>query len=91
MKFIPYVPYHKRKVGINFRGNPHMFGLSIVVGNPQSMEQILKENELPFQVRYAGPDVELRSTTNEIKEFNILIMKTYVEEYIQGNCLQMGK
>ncbi|CAC5394094.1 unnamed protein product [Mytilus coruscus] len=58
------------------------------VGNPQLMEEILAENNLPVQVRYASYNIELRSTLESIKGVNILIMKTYVEDNIQGNCLE---
>lgn len=60
------------------------------VGNPQLMEEILAENNLPVQVRYASYNIELRSTLESIKGVNILIMKTYVEDNIQGNCLEDG-
>lgn len=54
------------------------------------MEEILAENNLPVQVRYASYNIELRSTLESIKGVNILIMKTYVEDNIQGNCLEDG-
>ncbi|CAC5385892.1 unnamed protein product [Mytilus coruscus] len=60
------------------------------VGNPQLMEEILAENNLPVQVRYASYNKELRSTLQSIKGVNILVMKTYVEDNIQGNYLEDG-
>ncbi|OPL21276.1 hypothetical protein AM593_06587, partial [Mytilus galloprovincialis] len=60
------------------------------VGYPQLMEEILAENNLPVQVRYSSYNIELRSTLESIKGVNILIMKTYVEDNIQGNCLEDG-
>ncbi|CAG2253977.1 CDH12 [Mytilus edulis] len=60
------------------------------VGNPQLMKEILAENNLPVQVRYSSYNIELRSTLESIKGVNILIMKTYVEDNIQGNCLEDG-
>ena len=63
----------------------------IAVGDAQTMEEILAENDLPVQVRYASYNIELKSTLEFIKGVNILIMKTYVEYYMQGNCMEDGK
>lgn len=60
------------------------------MGNPQPMTEILAENNLPVQVRYASYNIELRSTLESIKDVNILILKTYVEDNLQGNCLVNG-
>ena len=55
------------------------------------MEEILSENELPVQVRYAGYNTEFNSTLKSIIGVNILIIKTYVEDYMQGNCMEESK
>jgi len=55
------------------------------------MEDILSENELPVQVRYASYNIELNSTLKSIIEVNILIIKTYIEDYMQGNCMDDSK
>lgn len=52
------------------------------------MEEILSENDLPVQVRYASYNVP---TMESIKGVNILIFKTYVEDYLQGNCMEDSK
>ena len=55
------------------------------------MEDILSENELPVQVRYASYNIESNSTLESIKGVNILIIKTYIEDYMQGNCMEESK
>lgn len=60
------------------------------VGDPQTMEEILAENDLPIQIRYASYNIELKSTMEKIKGLNILVMKTYVEHFMQGNCMEDG-
>jgi len=45
------------------------------------MNEILSENELPVQVRYASYNIELNSTLKSIIEVNILIIKLYIEDY----------
>jgi len=55
------------------------------------MEEILSENDLPVQVRYASYNIELNSTLTSINGVNILIIKTYIEDYMQGNCMEDSK
>ena len=55
------------------------------------MEDILLENELPVQVRYASYNIELNATLRSIIGVNILIIKTYIEDYMQGNCMEESK
>ena len=56
------------------------------------MEDILLENKLPVQVIYAGGyNIEAKSTLKRISGVNILIIKTYIEDYMQGNCMDDSK
>jgi hypothetical protein len=55
------------------------------------MEDILLENKLPVQVIYAGYNIESNSTLKSISGVNILIIKTYIEDYMQGNCIEDSK
>jgi hypothetical protein len=55
------------------------------------MEDILSENKLPVQVRYASYNIEPNSILKSIKGVNILIIKTYIEDYMQGNCMEESK
>ena len=55
------------------------------------MDEILSENELPVQVRYANNNIELNSTLKSIIGVNILILKIYNEDYMQGNCMENSK
>ncbi|XP_063406476.1 uncharacterized protein LOC134690439 [Mytilus trossulus] len=60
------------------------------VGKPKLMLELLAKKELPFHVRYASSsDGVITPTLLEcIKGVDILLMKTYIEDFFLGNCLQ---
>ncbi|CAC5383733.1 unnamed protein product [Mytilus coruscus] len=62
------------------------------VGEPKLMLKLLAKKNLPVQVRYASSsNAEIKPALLEcIKGVDILLLKTYVEDFIQGNCLQQG-
>ncbi|XP_071143066.1 uncharacterized protein [Mytilus edulis] len=62
------------------------------VGKPKLMLELLAKKDLPVHVRYASSsNGEIKPAVLAcIKGVDILLMKTYVEDFIQGNCLQQG-
>ncbi|CAG2204078.1 unnamed protein product [Mytilus edulis] len=70
----------------------HMFTVFTSSKNesdPETLEDILTKHKLPVLVRLASEanDYTLRT----VKRYTILLIKTYTETFLQGNCLQDGR
>lgn len=67
----------------------HMFTVFTSSRNesePDTLEDILTKHKLPVLVRLASEAYDY--TLRTVKRYTILLIKTYTETFLQGNCLQ---
>ncbi|VDI74517.1 Hypothetical predicted protein [Mytilus galloprovincialis] len=73
------IPVHSSHMFTVFTSSRHE-------SDPETLEDILTKHKLPVLVRLASEanDYTLRT----VKRYTILLIKTYTETFLQGNCLQ---